>query len=252
MPVDDVSALHLYALDEPVDLRCVGAHPDHWYPVAWASDLKPGKALGVEFAGQPIVLVRTETGKIYALEDRCAHRQVPLSLGVVNGENLRCTYHGWTYNCAGSCVDLPYIGLGTLRAPNGVKSYPLCEVDGLLFVFPGDPALADARKPTTLGAKSDPRYKTRRLNRQVAAHYTFMHENLMDMNHQFLHRRNMGSVRAKCLDRRQGSDWIEIDYTFTRGGGKGQSAGEKVIVKLGRSTKKETFSDLMTIATRYP
>jgi phenylpropionate dioxygenase-like ring-hydroxylating dioxygenase large terminal subunit len=136
--------------------------------------------------------------------------------------------------------------------PNGVKAYPVCEVDGLLFVFPGSPGLAEARKPKTLGAFNDKRYKTRQLNRQVAAHYTFMHENLMDMNHQFLHRRNMGGIRAKCLDRRQGDGWIEVDYTFSRGGGGGQSLGEKVIVQLGRSKQKATFSDLMTIATRYP
>ncbi len=155
----------------------------------------------------------------------------------------------------GACVNIPYIGMGPMRMPNGVKSYPVCETDGLLFVFPGNPALADARKPEKLGAKSDKRYKTRRLNREVAAHYSFMHENLMDMNHQFLHRRNMGSIRAKCLDRRQGPDWVEVDYTFSRGGGSGgQSAGEKVIVKLARPSKKKngTFSDLMTIATRYP
>jgi len=238
---------------QSVDLRHIGAHPDHWYPVAWSSDLKFQSALGVRFAGEPIVVVRTKTGQLYALEDRCAHRQVPLSQGVVDGEQLRCTYHGWTYDCAGACVNVPYIGLGNARSANGVRNYPVCEVDGLLFVFPGNPILAEARKPTVLGAATDKRYKTRKLYRQVAAHYSFMHENLMDMNHQFLHRKQMGSIRAKCLDRRQGSDWIEVDYTFNRSGGGGQSAGEKVIVKLGRTTKKTgAFTDLMTIATRYP
>ena len=128
---------------------------------------------------------------------------------------------------AGACVTLPYIGLGLTRMPNGVKTYPVCEVDGLLFVFPGNPDLSEARKPKSLGMAANKRYKTRRLNRHVNAHYTFMHENLMDINYQFLHRRNMGSIRAKCLDRRQGSDWIEIDYTFTRSGGGGQSMGKK-------------------------
>jgi phenylpropionate dioxygenase-like ring-hydroxylating dioxygenase large terminal subunit len=252
MPTAEASAPKMLDLGEPLDLRRVGAHPDHWYPVAWSTDLKPGKTLAVRFAGDPIALVRTVTGRLYALEDRCAHRQVPLSNGVVDGETLRCNYHGWTYDCAGACVNIPYVGWGAARLPNGVKAYPVCEVDGLLFVFPGNPALAEARKPSALGMAGDKRYKTRRINREVIAHYTFMHENLMDMNHQFLHRRNMGPVRAKCLDRRQGADWIEVDYTFTRGGGGGQSIGEKVIVKMGRSKQKSTFSDLMTIATRYP
>ena len=253
MPTDNTLLSSVVDLGPSVDLRRVGAHPDHWYPVAWATDLKSRGTLAVRFAGEPIVVVRTEAGRLYALEDRCAHRQVPLSQGVVDGERLRCNYHGWTYDCAGACVDVPYIGRGEARASNGVRSYPVCEADGLLFVFPGDSTLAEARKPGSLGAFTDNRYKTRRLNRQVAAHYTFMHENLMDMNHQFLHRRQMGSIRAHCLDRRHGADWMEIDYTFSRTGG-GQSAGEKVIVKLGRSSKKKAapFTDLMTIATRYP
>ncbi|HBO83288.1 MAG TPA: ferredoxin, partial [Cupriavidus sp.] len=61
----------------------VPIHPDHWYPLAWSREVKAGQAHGVQFAGDPIVLVRTATGKIFALEDRCAHRQVPLHAGVV-------------------------------------------------------------------------------------------------------------------------------------------------------------------------
>jgi phenylpropionate dioxygenase-like ring-hydroxylating dioxygenase large terminal subunit len=256
--VDDAVAAQLVDYATPVDLRRVGAHPDHWYPVAWSDDLKLGSAIGVRFGEEPIVLVRTKSGRLYALEDRCAHRQVPLHKGVVEGETLRCNYHGWTYDCAGACVDVPYIGMGRQRLPNGVRAYPVHETDGLLFVFPGDPALAEARKPAKLGAASDPRYKTRRLNRQVGAHYSFMHENLMDMNHQFLHRRQMGSIRAKCLDCRTGADWVEVDYTFSRDAGR-QSAGEAVIVDLARAGRKKSakdsggeFTDLMTIATRYP
>ena len=238
--------------DDAVDLRRIKAHPDHWYPVGWADDLKPQSATAVFFAGEPIVIVRTAAGSLYALEDRCAHRQVPLSQGVVEGDRLRCNYHGWTYDCLGACVDIPYIGIGPSRLPNGVKAYPVCEINGLLFVFPGNAALAEERKPGNLGAVSNPNYKTRRLNRDVAAHYSFMHENLMDMNHQFLHRKQMGSIRAKCLGRRQGSDWIEVDYTFSRTGGQ-KSVGEKVIVDFARAgRKKGAFTDLMTVATRYP
>jgi phenylpropionate dioxygenase-like ring-hydroxylating dioxygenase large terminal subunit len=251
MLVDNASPSTALDIGRSVDLRRVGTHPDHWYPVAWASDLKSRSMMAVCFAGEPIVIARTESGRLYALENRCAHRQVPLSQGVLDGENLRCNYHGWTYDCTGSCVDIPYIGLGSARTPNGVKSYPIHEVDGLLFIFPGDPTLSEGRKPVTLGAAANKRYRTRKLNRHVAAHYSFMHENLMDMNHQFLHRKQMGSIQAKCLDRRLGEDWIEVDYTFSRGGGK-QSIGEKIIVNLGRERQKGSFTDLMTITTRYP
>jgi renierapurpurin 18,18'-hydroxylase len=234
------------------DLRRVGAHPDFWYPLAWADELKKGRTLARCFAGEPIVLYRGENGQAYALEDRCAHRQVPLHLGVVCQNQLKCHYHGWSYSGTGQCVDVPY--LGKERLPNGVRSYPVHEVDNLIFVFPGDPALAEARKLKALGAFANKAYKTRQLNREVACHYTFMHENLFDMNHQFMHRKQMGSITAKCLGRDHGENWAQVEYSFSRAGG-GKSAGERVIVELTRNRKtqkKADFSDHMRIRTDYP
>ena len=57
-----------------VDLRQVGAHPDYWYPVAWSHEVKRGQVVASSFAGEPIAIVRPQTGELYALEDRCAHR----------------------------------------------------------------------------------------------------------------------------------------------------------------------------------
>src|SRR5580658_2957753 len=236
---------------KPVDLRRVGAHPDFWYPLAWADELKAGKTLARRFAGEPIVLFRGRNGQAYALEDRCAHRQVPLHLGVVCDNQLKCHYHGWSYSGTGQCVDVPY--LGKERLPNGVRSYPVHVVDNLIFVFPGDPALAEGRKPAALGAFANKAYKTRQLNREVACHYTFMHENLFDMNHQFMHRKQMGSIRARCLGRNHGENWAEVEYSFARSGGK-QSVGEHLIVDMmrNRSGPKKDFSDHMQIRTDYP
>jgi phenylpropionate dioxygenase-like ring-hydroxylating dioxygenase large terminal subunit len=232
-----------------LDLRRVGTHPDYWYPVAWSHELKKGATRGVRFAGDPVVLYRGASGRAYALEDRCAHRQVPLNMGTVAGESLRCGYHGWTYNCAGKCVEVPYLGAEHL--PNGVRSYPLHEVDGLIFVFPGNSQLAESRKLPSIGAKADSRYVTRRLNRKVACHYTFMHENLFDMNHQFLHRRQMGLVRTQCLGRRHGENWCEVQYTFRRAAGRG-SIGEAAILNVVQTRRDSTATDLMTIRTDYP
>jgi renierapurpurin 18,18'-hydroxylase len=253
MPEESSSLTSARVADTPnaFDLRRVGAHPDYWYPVAWCDELKVGKTLGRRFAGDPIVIYRGQSGQVFALEDRCAHRQVPLHLGVVTGEELKCHYHGWCYAPTGKCVSVPY--LGKERLPNGVKSYPVRELDGLIFVFPGDPAQAEGRLPKTLGASQRKEYKTRRLNREVACHYTFMHENLFDMNHQFMHRKQMGSIRANCLGRKHGEDWAQVEYSFSRTGGK-SSVGEHVIVDLmrKRSVAKKDFSDHMRIRTDYP
>ena len=238
-----------------VDLRRIDAHPDHWYPLAWSDELKPNRPLGRRYAGEPVVLFRNAAGRLFALEDRCAHRQVPLSMGVVDGDRLKCGYHGWAYDGgSGRCVDVPYLGSKTL--PNGVRTYPVCEVDGLVFIYPGDPAFAEARRPQALAGRADAKYKTRRLDRTLKCHYSFAHENLFDMNHQFLHRKQMGLIKAKLTGRRQGDDWCEVDYTFVRAAGRG-TLGEKAIVGLiGKSFSEGgelmAGGDGMTIRTEYP
>lgn len=245
-------SLHPDACDAPPrhrplpDLRQVRIHPAHWYPVAWSSEVKPGRTHAVQFAGNPVVLVRPKGAAVFALEDRCAHRQVPLSKGVVNGCAIRCCYHGWTYDGTGQCVDVPYLGKGKL--PNGVRSYPCQEKDGLIFIWPDDAAPAGALP--SLGSVADPTFKTRRFGRQIACHYSFMHENLMDMNHQFLHRRLMGQIAPRYLDRRSGPGWLECDYSFARTGGR-QPLGEAAIVGLRRGAS-DRQRDLMTIRTQYP
>ncbi|ACR30769.1 aromatic ring-hydroxylating oxygenase subunit alpha [Burkholderia glumae] len=231
------------------DLRRVPIHPDFWYPLAWSRELKRGKTLGVHFAGDPIVLFRGDSGTVFALEDRCAHRQVPLHAGVVDGDALRCGYHGWTYDCSGKCVDVPY--LGKERLPNGVRSYPCREVQGLIFVFTGDLALADEKPVPALPTVSDPKYKTRRFGREVKCHYSFMHENLMDMNHQFLHRREMGQMKARSLGRRRGEGWVEVDYTFSRAEGK-QPIGEALVFGASKKPQDQSDKSVMTIRTEYP
>lgn len=238
----------LHTLTQP-DIRKVRICPDFWYPVAWSRELKIGKAHATWFAGQPVVLVRGEAGDVFALENRCAHRQVPLHLGVVEDECIRCTYHGWKYNAEGRCVAVPYLEKCSLR-PGNVRSYPCREAYGMIFIFPGDVASPNRADFPEIPTASNPEFKTRRLDSIVGCHFTFMHENLMDMNHQFLHRSLMGGIKTTLLDTRVGNDWIEADYTFSRPRGK-QPLGEKFILGK-RKTSGQESRDVMTILTNYP
>ncbi|MCQ9155378.1 aromatic ring-hydroxylating oxygenase subunit alpha [Acidomonas methanolica] len=233
-----------------IDLRRVRSNPDHWYPVAWSRELRRGKTLGTRYASHPIALVRPQEGAVFALEDRCAHRQVPLSKGVVEGEAVKCCYHGWAYGRSGRCIDVPYLGKGKL--PNGVKTYPCREKDGLIFVFPGDPAKAETTPLPALGRAADPEYKTRRFGKLVRCHYSFMHENLMDMNHQFMHSKQMGMMKPRYLGGRDEPDLVEARYSFARTGGK-QPLGEALVFGERRGTaEKDQHRDVMTIRTEYP
>ncbi|HVR35966.1 MAG TPA: aromatic ring-hydroxylating dioxygenase subunit alpha, partial [Methylomirabilota bacterium] len=231
------------------DIRKTGIDPDFWYPLARSREVKAGKARAVSFAGIPIVLVRPRQGGIFALEDRCAHRQVPLHVGVVKDDCIQCGYHGWKYDRTGRCVSVPYLDKCSLR-PNNVRGFPCREAYGLVFVYPGNPAKLDQARFPEIPSAVDPRYKTRYLDRRVGCHFTFMHENLMDMNHQFLHRRLMGGIKTTLIDTREGDNWIEVDYTFSRKAGR-QPLGEKLM--LGRRPEPVAGGrDKMTIRTEYP
>ncbi|MGO9605511.1 MAG: Rieske 2Fe-2S domain-containing protein [Candidatus Binataceae bacterium] len=235
------------------DLRRVGIDPGFWYPVAQAKALKNGHTMAVTFAGEPIVLVRTETGAAFALEDRCAHRQLPLHLGVVRGEQLQCGYHGWCYEGTGRLARIPYLADGGKlpAAARGVRRYPCREAYGLIFVFPGAPELADQSDLPDIPEWSSAEYRTMYFERTLKCHYTFMHENLMDMNHQFLHRSLMGSVQPVLLNYRTGSTWTEAQYKFEGGD---QHIGADFLVMGGKSENSGVDRDyeLMTIRTNYP
>src|SRR5262249_40185689 len=123
------------------DLRRIGIHPDFWYPFALSKKLKAASTLAVTFGGEPIVLVRTSGGTVFALEERCAHRQMPLHMGVVDKDRLQCCYHAWTYDATGKVVRVPYLPKGA-HIPRGIRAYPCREAYGFIFVFPGDRGLS--------------------------------------------------------------------------------------------------------------
>jgi phenylpropionate dioxygenase-like ring-hydroxylating dioxygenase large terminal subunit len=231
-----------------VDLRKVRINPNFWYPLAWSHEIGRGKVRGAVFAGEPIAIVRTQSGKVFALEDRCAHRQFPLSLGVVCGEHLQCGYHAWRYDEHGQITSIPYAGRDTALPP-GVRFYPCREAYGTIFVFPGDPNLAERVPLPDLSLRDSPDYKPMYFSRQVNCHYSFMHENLMDMNHQFLHRRLMGRVKPELLDTSTGDGWVEAKYHFHHLGGRRHFGSD--LLSIGGDSSEKTY-DIMTIRTEYP
>ena len=236
------------AAEAIADLRRVGINPDFWYPVAVSSSVRKEKTHPATFAGERIALYRGESGAVYALEDRCAHRQVPLSMGVVEGEVLRCCYHAWAYRGNGRISQIPYLPKGVDRPPRGVRSYPVREAYGLVFVFPGDPQKATTIALPELPEFDSGQHKTMTFSRTVHCHYSFMHENLLDMNHQFLHRGVIGKIQPKLLGYDTGPQSVQARYLFSHVGGK-KSRAAGLLAAAGRSGESLGF---ITIRTGYP
>ncbi|WP_406064729.1 aromatic ring-hydroxylating dioxygenase subunit alpha [Streptomyces sp. NBC_01077] len=232
-----------------VDLRRVGIDPDFWYPVARSAGVPRNKVRAASFAGRRIALYRGAGGTVYALEDRCAHRQVPLSLGVVEGEVLRCCYHAWAYRGNGRISQIPYLPKGAERPPRGVRSYPVRERYGLVFVFPGAPDRAEVTPLPALPEADSARHRTMMFSRTVRCHYSFMHENLLDMNHQFLHRGVLGRIQPELLGYDTGPSFVEARYLFVPSGGrKDRGAGLLSAEGVGGASTP----DVVTIRTGYP
>jgi renierapurpurin 18,18'-hydroxylase len=234
------------AREELTDLRRVGINPDFWYPVAVSASVRKEKTFAASFAGQRIVLYRGASGTVYALEDRCAHRQVPLSMGVVEGDALRCCYHAWAYRGNGRISQIPYLPKGAARPPRGVRAYPVREAYGLVFVFPGGPDRAASTPLPELPESGSARHKTMTFSRSVGCHYSFLHENLLDMNHQFLHRGVVGRIQPQLLGYQAGPHSVEARYRFTHAGGKKSRGAGLLAAGAGRT------SHVVTIRTGYP
>jgi phenylpropionate dioxygenase-like ring-hydroxylating dioxygenase large terminal subunit len=231
------------------DLRRVAISPDFWYPVAKSSDVREKKTFATMFAGERIALYRGESGAAYALEDRCAHRQVPLSMGVVEGDALRCCYHAWAYRGDGRISQIPYLPKGAARPPRGVRAYPVREAYGLVFAFPGDPEKAATTALPELPESDSAAHKTMTFSRTVHCHYSFMHENLLDMNHQFLHRGILGRIQPKLLGYDAGPRSVEARYLFTHAGGRAdRGAG----LLAGQGIGAGNSPDYITVRTEYP
>lgn len=170
------------------NVRSLGINPNHWYVVA-RSDEVTDQPIGRIIWGVAIVLFRDAAGTIQALEDRCPHRQVKLSQGeVVEGE-LECIYHGWRFNATGNCTHVPYLAANQQLPTCTIKHYPVQDLDGFIWLFPGDRAYLDTHNPQPLRLPEwdHLNYIATVSLIDVQAHYSFLIENLMDMYHGRLH-----------------------------------------------------------------
>lgn len=165
--------------------------PNAWYIAAWSHELED-EPLGRRIMNEDIVLFRDADGNAGALEDRCCHRAAPLTHGRIVKEGLQCGYHGLTFDGSGACVVNPGEDIGI---PNlCVRSYPVIERQNFIWIWPGDPALADdsllVDYPYHDQKEEWPfRYGTY----QIDCNYMLMIDNLMDLTHLgYVHMQTIG------------------------------------------------------------
>lgn len=169
-----------------------------WYAAGFSDEFAVGDVSGHTIAGRPIVMWRSEEGKVGAFDARCAHKRFPLWDGkILEGDILQCPYHGFAYDTTGRCVDIPALRDRTDKVPSRARlyQYPLVEQDGLVWVWPGDPAKsADMAVPRTPEIASSEWETGNTEPMHVRANSRLLIENLLDLTHFYpLHSGNIGS-----------------------------------------------------------
>lgn len=108
-----------------------------WQPVYQASRLRTGRAVPLKIMSEEYTLYRGESGTPYITAPRCPHRLTRLSTGKVEGEDIRCFYHGWKFDGSGQCLEMPAEPPGSERRL-AIRSYPVREYLGLIFAYLGE------------------------------------------------------------------------------------------------------------------
>jgi phenylpropionate dioxygenase-like ring-hydroxylating dioxygenase large terminal subunit len=187
--------------------------PAGWFVAARAEAVRR-RPIAATVCGVPLVLFRGAGGQPGALEDRCPHRNAPLSAGRVRAGELECAYHGWRFDRGGACLAVPALGRAPESAAARANAFPCLEQDGWVWVAPsGAPPPSPPRRLPLLGARG---YTTVRSQLEVQASLYRAVENVLDVPHTaFLHGglfRRSGAGREVEVAIRRWADRCEAEY----------------------------------------
>lgn len=196
-----------------------------WYVIAWGHEIPAAGSAGLftrTVLGEPVLVYRLESGALVALEDRCCHRQAPLSKGRREGDCVRCGYHGLKFDPQGTCVEAP--GIAVVPARARVRCYPVVQQNNWVFVWMGDPALADpVLLPDNFSCEHpDWRHKPGYLHYDTP--YLLICDNLLDFSHlSYVHEKTLGGSTQIAQARPEiepvpgaNADWPQMGIEVTR------------------------------------
>lgn len=167
-----------------------------WYCAGWEFDLSQSAdaLLAREIAGEPIVLYRTPAGDIVAMEDRCCHRQAPLSLGTKEGDAIRCGYHGLKFAPDGTCIEIP--GQQHIPPTARVRTFPVTVKDSWMWVWIGEKDADNSLICDAVGP-DNPDWNICTSQTEIHTNYRLEIANLMDLSHvTWVHRATLGGTNA--------------------------------------------------------
>ena len=188
---------------------------DAWYVAAWSDEISQ-QPLARRICNEPVVLYRDVTGKAAALIDMCCHRGAPLHMGRVVEQGIECGYHGLIFGTDGVCVKIP----GQDRIPERarVRSFPLVERDGFLWIWPGDPEKADPAAIVSCPWHNDTvNWPHKHTMYPIRASAMLMVDNLMDLTHLgYVHGSTIGGNPAIHVEAKMETTRTPLGLKFAR------------------------------------
>lgn len=216
-PLDDRELTPPPSFDESRSVRqkvrAAGLDPDRWYAVEYDREIKKGEIREVQFWNMSIALFRGEDGTLSAIQNRCPHRHLKLSHGVVEKCQVRCAYHGWSFNRDGWLTDYSHDSFGKPLIKSRLRTFPVEERYGLIWLFPGDAALSTIRKiPEIPELMTDDPWAGFTADFTWKTHHSMVIDNICDFAHAFLHRKYQPFVDAKLKHYEADNDRVYLTY----------------------------------------
>jgi phenylpropionate dioxygenase-like ring-hydroxylating dioxygenase large terminal subunit len=166
-----------------------------WYVAAWSHEVGDDKLFARTILGEPVLLYRLADGNPVALADRCCHRHAPLSIGRKEGDCVRCMYHGLKYDKHGRCVEIP--GQSAIPSSLQLKRYPVAERGRWIFLWMGEPNMADPSLLPDVSALQHPDWRMKPGYMHYQANYLVISDNLLDFSHlSYVHENTLGGTPA--------------------------------------------------------
>ncbi len=166
---------------------------DCWYVAGFVHEFPQGAVEARKILGEPIAFYRQVDGTLVALADRCAHRQAPLSLGRIEGDDLRCMYHGIKFSAAGECVEIP--GQPAVSKKSCVRNYPVVERGGWVWIWMGGQSACDPELIPPVCGFDDAEWVQDHGQLDYEAPYELINDNLLDLSHlAYVHAESFGAT----------------------------------------------------------
>ena len=231
-----------------MNLCSIGTNLNYWYPVARAASLKKDKPIPVSVWNKQLVVYRDQTGEVQALDNACGHRRVALHTGEIRDCRIVCAYHGWEYDNAGRLAAIPYWPAGKPLPKVELRTYPVKQHGGFIWVFPGDKSKASQVSLPDTSELETNEWFSFCLDNDFYNHYSIGIINGMDYYHFHLHRKYQPWSDIELMNLQSNEDSVIGEYNIitTRGG---PARFFKAILGESRS---ETVSRVLRVHYLYP